>query len=82
MKRRIYLKLLLAYGIFGLFSFLVVATFSDLLIKERVTREEAAGLYAEAGTISQSYASMLFSSESRSSSAGSKCSPSRFIRVP
>ena len=63
MKRAIYLKFILAYVIFGVLSFLLVATFSDLLIKERVTREEAAGLYAEAGTISQSYASMLFSSE-------------------
>ena len=50
--------------IFGLFSFLVVASFSDLLIKERVMHEEAASLYAEAGTISRSYAASLYQSES------------------
>ncbi len=64
MKRAVYLKFLLAYVIFGFFSFLLVATFSDLLIRERVTREEAASLYAEAGTISRSYATSLYTSES------------------
>ena len=63
MKRALYLKFLLAYVIFGVFSFLMVATFSDLLIKERVLREEAASLYAEAGMISQSYAASLYHSE-------------------
>ena len=64
MKRAVYLKFLLAYVIFGFFSFLLVVTFSDLLIRERVTREEAASLYAEAGTISRSYATSLYTSES------------------
>ncbi|MCR5417649.1 MAG: HAMP domain-containing histidine kinase [Lachnospiraceae bacterium] len=63
MKKVLYLKFLLAYVIFGLFSFLVVATFSDMLIRERVLREEAASLYAEAGMISQSYAASLYQSE-------------------
>ncbi len=63
MKKAIYLKFILAYVIFGFLSFLIVATFSDLLIKERVTREEAAMLYAEAGNISASYAKTLYSSQ-------------------
>ncbi|MCR4691798.1 MAG: GHKL domain-containing protein [Lachnospiraceae bacterium] len=64
MKHRLFLKLLLAYVIFALFSFLLVATFSNLLIRERVMREEAASLYTEAGTISRSYAASLYQSES------------------
>ncbi|MBO4337022.1 MAG: HAMP domain-containing histidine kinase [Lachnospiraceae bacterium] len=63
MKKALYLKFILAYVVFGFLSFLIVATFADLLIKERVTREEAAMLYAEAGNISGSYASSLYSSE-------------------
>ena len=63
MKRILYLKFLLAYVIFGFFSFLMVATFSDLLIRERVLRQEAASLYAEAGMIAQSYAASLYKSQ-------------------
>ena len=74
MKKAIYLKFLLAYVIFGVFSFFVFVTFSDLLIKERVIREEAASLYAEAATISQSYAASLYQSESTIESVYSELS--------
>ncbi len=63
MKKALYLKFILAYVIFGLFSFLMVATFSDRLIQEKVLREEAASLYAEAAMISKSYAASLYHSE-------------------
>lgn len=48
MKKSLYLKFVLAYVIFGFFSFIVVATFSSSLINERVKSENAESLYAEA----------------------------------
>lgn len=53
MKKTLYLKFVLAYVIFGFFSFIVVATFSSSLINERVKSENAESLYAEASMVSK-----------------------------
>jgi len=63
MKKTVYIKFVVAYIIFGLFSFIVVATFSSSLIQERVKSENAESLYSEAATISQTYASDLYNNE-------------------
>lgn len=63
MRRTVYLKFVLAYIIFGCFSFVVVATFSSSLIGDRVKNQNAEALYAEASMISQTYASDLYNSD-------------------
>ena len=60
MKKTLYLKFVLAYVIFGFFSFIVVATFSSSLINERVKSENAESLYAEASMVSKTYAAELY----------------------
>ena len=63
MKKTLYLKFVLAYVIFGFFSFIVVATFSSSLINERVKSENAESLYAEASMVSKTYAAELYNNE-------------------
>lgn len=63
MHKTVYLKFVLAYLIFGFFGFILVATFSSSLISDRVKRENAESLYAEASMISQTYASDLYNNE-------------------
>ena len=63
MKKSLYLKFVLAYVIFGFFSFIVVATFSSSLINERVKSENAESLYAEASMVSKTYAAELYNNE-------------------
>ena len=63
MKKTLYLKFVLAYVIFGFFSFIVVATFSSSLINERVKSENAESLYAEASMVSKTYAAELDNNE-------------------
>ena len=63
MRKSVYLKFVLAYIIFGCFSFVLVATFSASLISDRVKSENAESLYAEASMISQTYASDLYNTD-------------------
>ena len=63
MKRTIYLKFLLGYLLFGLFGFIVVATFISNTTLEHCQRERAENLYAEATQIANSYAADLYNSE-------------------
>ncbi|MCR5031540.1 MAG: HAMP domain-containing histidine kinase [Lachnospiraceae bacterium] len=63
MRRTLYLKFLVAYGIFGLFGFLIVATFVSNMTMERIQRQEAEKLYQEATYIANSYAQELYNSE-------------------
>lgn len=63
MKKTIYLKFILAYFIFGAFSFIIVTIFVPSMTKERLVREKAEHLYVEAVRISNTYATGLYTSE-------------------
>ncbi len=63
MKKTLYLKFILAYFIFGVFGFIIVATFVPNMTREQLVREKAESLYAEASLIANTYASGLYSSE-------------------
>ncbi len=63
MKKTLYLKFLLAYVIFGIFSFVIVSTFVENLIYGHLTKESASTLYEEASLIAENYASELYQNE-------------------
>lgn len=63
MKKTLYLKFVLAYLIFGIFSFIMVTVFVPNITKERLVREKANILYSEAMLISDTYAAGLYTSE-------------------
>ena len=63
MIKTLYLKFVLAYFIFGVFSFIMVATFVPNMTREQLIREKAEDLYAEATLIADTYASGLYASE-------------------
>lgn len=63
MRKTLYLKLILAYIIFGLFGFVVVATFVSDMTINHLTKEKADALYREATLIANTYASDLYNSE-------------------
>lgn len=63
MKKTLYLKFVLAYFIFAVFSLIAVATFVPTMAREQLIREKAGNLYEEAILISEQYASGLYTSE-------------------
>ncbi|MCI5954488.1 MAG: ATP-binding protein [Lachnospiraceae bacterium] len=63
MKKTLYLKFILAYFIFGVFSFIIVSVFVPNMTKEHLIREKAETLYSEATLISNTYATGLYTSE-------------------
>lgn len=63
MRKTLYLKLILAYIIFGLFGFVVVATFVSDMTISHLTKEKADALYREATLIANTYATDLYNSE-------------------
>lgn len=63
MKKTVYTKFILAYLLFALFGFLVVATFISRAITSLVTETEAQKLYKEAIYIADTYATDLYNSE-------------------
>ncbi|MGN0346511.1 MAG: sensor histidine kinase [Lachnospiraceae bacterium] len=63
MRKTLYIKLLIAYLIFALFGFLVVATFMQEITTEQVISQKAEELYIAAGSIADSYASGLYQNE-------------------
>lgn len=63
MRKTLYLKLILAYLIFGFFGFVVVATFVSGMTLEHLRREKADTLYQEATLIANTYASDLYNSK-------------------
>ncbi|MBR2121957.1 MAG: HAMP domain-containing histidine kinase [Lachnospiraceae bacterium] len=63
MRKTLYLKFVLAYILFGIFGFIVVATFVARMTMERCRREEAAGMYREAMALANTYAADLYNSE-------------------
>ena len=63
MKKTLYLKFILAYFIFGVFSFIIVTSFVPNMTRDHLIREKAETLYAEATLIAGTYASGLYASE-------------------
>ncbi|SCY71812.1 HAMP domain-containing sensor histidine kinase [Butyrivibrio sp. INlla14] len=63
MKRTLYFKFLLAYLLFGIFGFVVVATFVYTMTYERFRRDKAETLYQVATQIANTYAADLYNSE-------------------
>ena len=63
MRKTLYLKLILAYIIFGLFGFLVVATFVSDMTVSHLTKEKADALYREATLIANTYATDLYNTD-------------------
>lgn len=63
MKKTLYLKFILAYIIFGVFGFIMVATFASNMTMEQLKREKAEDLYNEATLIANTYASDLYNNE-------------------
>ena len=63
MKRTLYVKFLLAYLLFGIFGFIVVATFVYGMTYERLRRDKAESMYQMATQIANTYAADLYNSE-------------------
>ena len=63
MRRTLYLKFILAYVIFGLFGFAVVATFISGMISDYLTKTHGESMYKTSIRIANTYASALYSSE-------------------
>ena len=63
MKKTIYLKFILAYVLFAIFGFIVVATFVANMTEDQVRQKETDSLYREATSIANTYAAELYSSE-------------------
>ena len=75
MNKTLYLKFILAYFIFGVFSFIIVTTFVPSMTKERLVREKAEHLYLEASRISDTYAAALYTSETDLETVKSQLDP-------
>ena len=63
MKKTLYLKFVLAYFIFGVFGFIIIATFVPSMTEEHLIRVKADNLYSEATLIANTYATGLYTSE-------------------
>lgn len=63
MKRTIYLKILIGYAIFGLFSYLLISTYVPSFLTRYFVQEKSSSLYQEASLIAETYASKLYTSE-------------------
>lgn len=63
MRKTLYLKFILAYIIFGLFGFMVVATFVSNMTMDHLKKGNADSLYREATLIANTYATDLYNNE-------------------
>ena len=63
MRRTLYLKLILAYVIFGIFGFIMVSTFASSMTLEHLVREQAEKMYEEATLIANTYATDLYNNQ-------------------
>lgn len=63
MKKTLYIKLLIAYLLFALFGFIVVASIMQELTFEQVRDQKAEELYRSASIIAESYAADLYQKE-------------------
>ena len=62
MKHTLYLKFILGYVIFGLFSFLTVTLFVPKITRDYLISQKAQSLYSESSLIADTYAQGLYSS--------------------
>ena len=62
MKHTLYLKFILGYVIFGLFSFMTVTLFVPKITRDYLISQKAQDLYSEASLIADTYAQGLYSS--------------------
>lgn len=62
MRKRLYLKIIIAYILFGLFGFIAVATIISRLTTDYCIRDRARRLYGQATRISDTYATDLYNS--------------------
>lgn len=63
MRRTLYLKFIIAYIIFGLFGFIVVATFVSSMTRDHLIKSKSEALYEEATIVANSYAVDLYNNE-------------------
>ncbi|MBQ9611295.1 MAG: HAMP domain-containing protein [Lachnospiraceae bacterium] len=63
MRKTLYLKFIFAYLLFGIFGFIVVATFVSNMTLDACKQGAAGNLYREATIIADSYAADLYNSE-------------------
>ena len=63
MKRTIYLKFLIGYAIFGVLSYILIATYVPAFLTRHFVRQQSSSLYQEAVLIADTYASKLYTSE-------------------
>lgn len=59
-KKTLYLKFIITYIVFGVLSFITIATFTSSKITEYLISNEAASLYKEATLISNKYATYFY----------------------
>ena len=62
MKRTLYIKILLAYAIFGVFGFIIVSSLVSRTTYNRLLKERAEILYEEANRLATTYAADLYTS--------------------
>ena len=62
-KRTLYLKFIVTYLIFGVLSFVTIFTLTSEMIRDYLTKNEAASLYKEATLISNKYASYFYNNK-------------------
>ena len=63
MKRTIYFKFLLGYVIFGVFAYMLIATYVPDMLTRFFVQEESSSLYQEAVLIADTYASKLYTGD-------------------
>ena len=63
MKRTLYLKILIAYFIFGVFGFVIVATFMQQMTTKQLQKSKAEELYNVANILAENEATNLYKNE-------------------
>jgi len=63
MRKTLYLKFLLAYVIFGIFSFIAISVFVPSMAKDMLVKDKANTIYSEATLIASTYANQLYNNE-------------------
>lgn len=63
MKHTLYFKILIGYLIFGIFSYVLIATYVPDMLTRFFVSEEASSLYEEAALIADTYASKLYTGD-------------------
>lgn len=63
MRKTFFLKFLFGYIIFGLFSYMLIATYVPSMLTNYFVREKSSTLYEEAVLIADTYASKLYTNE-------------------